>query len=237
MARNAVIAENMDDIRLLIQLTFSSFVERFMASNWLAAAADAQELIVLSSRTDATTNAETRRLCARLANYSQFLSHFYQGEIAKAEQYFKIWKRLPEVRGDSPQNLIGRARLNLQTGRDAQAEQDLRTALDISRTKGAKTIELRARFGLAGVLESQGQAGQAVELLTQFVEDFGEQPLSIDLQQAKTLIGKLTSHRSVARINHEVSHVSQDATIHSLAGLHQVCARLFADHPGRENFA
>lgn len=357
MARNAVIAENMDDIRLLIQLTFSSFVERFMASNWLAAAADAQELIVLSSKTDATTNAETRRLCARLANYSQFLSHFYQGEIAKAEQYFKIWESLPEVGGEleknriapcfshaatcaalagrldlaaerqaiavahslesgdlwdqvfvtqfgalrhiqladaglampacedalakakssgfqqiealalpcaglakarlgdpepglamietgiaklvaldsrvsmgafigfraeaeaacgkidearasfeealqcnpeeqiySPQNLIGRARLNLQTGRDAQAKQDLRTALNMARTKGAKTIELRARVGLADLLESQGRVGQALELLTQFVDDFGEQPLSIDLQQAKALIGKLTSH-------------------------------------------
>ena len=100
----------------------------------------------------------------------------------------------PEEQIYSPQNLIGRARLNLQTGRDAQAKQDLRTALNMARTKGAKTIELRARVGLAGLLESQGRVGQALELLTQFVDDFGEQPLSIDLQQAKALIGKLTSH-------------------------------------------
>ena len=357
LTRNAEISEKSGDIRLLVEMTFSSFVQSFMASNWLDAAESADELAALSEKTAKDPSAVTQRLGSRLASYSNFLCLYYRGMIKDAERHFTLWNELPEVgeglernriapcfshaaacaalagrldlamerqamavahsveSGDLwdqafvsqfgglmhillrdpgqtmlaaeqalknarasgfqqlealtlscagwaktqsgypeeglalirdghsklgalnnrvsmgvfilfraeaeaacgyleaaqasfdealdynpeeqlyiPLILIGRARFERQTGNDEQAIQSFQAAIALSSNSGAKTFELRARIGLAEVLGSHGNGTKALEALKQCVRKFGEQPLSIDLQDAKALIQKQTAN-------------------------------------------
>ena len=73
----------------------------------------------------------------------------------------------------------------------AEAEAAYTCALDTARTQGAKALELRAGTSLASLWNSQGKRKQAAELLAPIYDWFTEGFKTGDLEQARTLLGRL----------------------------------------------
>jgi predicted ATPase len=75
------------------------------------------------------------------------------------------------------------------------AQAQYRNAIDLARTQGALSWELRAATSLARLQHSQGRAGEARDTLTpvlgRFAEGHAEQPASRDLVGATTLLEEL----------------------------------------------
>ena len=72
-----------------------------------------------------------------------------------------------------------------------QAEQELRTAIDIARGQSAKLFELRAATSLARLWSGQGRRAEARELLARVYGWFTEGFASLDLQQARSVLADL----------------------------------------------
>ena len=87
--------------------------------------------------------------------------------------------------------LRGLCWLSRPTPDAARTEADLRTALDVARSQGARSWELRAAVSLARLWRERGKSAQARELLAPlyawFTEGFGTR----DLQDARTLLDEL----------------------------------------------
>jgi predicted ATPase len=80
-----------------------------------------------------------------------------------------------------------------QTVPDAsQAETCFHHALDVARRQQAKSWELRAATSLARLWQSQGKGQDAYDLLAPVYGWFTEGFDTADLQEAKTLLGKLS---------------------------------------------
>jgi hypothetical protein len=92
VARNNALAEKGGDLDQLMGRRFGNFAGAFMAGNWTQASPMADQLLDLAERGDADeTTAGNRR---RLASYALFLSHYYRGNVARAEDHFATWKSL-----------------------------------------------------------------------------------------------------------------------------------------------
>ena len=72
-----------------------------------------------------------------------------------------------------------------------RAEAGFRTALDVARSQGARSWELRAAVSLARLLRDQGKLAQAQELLAPRYTWFTEGFSTSDLQDAQTLLHEL----------------------------------------------
>ena len=85
-----------------------------------------------------------------------------------------------------------RGELHLTLGRAADAESSWLHAIEVARSQGAKTLELRAATNLAGLWRDQDRNTEAHELLeplhTWFTEGFD----TPDLTDAKKLLDELT---------------------------------------------
>jgi predicted ATPase len=68
-----------------------------------------------------------------------------------------------------------------------------RDAIDVIRRQGAKSLELRATTGLARLLASQGRRDEARAMLADIYNWFTEGFDTADLQDAKTLLEKLSA--------------------------------------------
>jgi tetratricopeptide (TPR) repeat protein len=75
---------------------------------------------------------------------------------------------------------------------DQEAEQYFLKALDIARTQGAKSLELRAATSLVHLWQRQGKQEEARELLVGIYGWFTEGFDTADLQEAKDLLAKLS---------------------------------------------
>jgi predicted ATPase/DNA-binding winged helix-turn-helix (wHTH) protein len=106
LVRNAELSEKMGDLRLLLEMTFSFFVENFMASKWDIAGEISNELVAIAKRAVAGEGELVARLGQRLSTYSRFLCRHYGGEIAEAEKYFRIWDGLPPAGEGTEKNRI-----------------------------------------------------------------------------------------------------------------------------------
>jgi class 3 adenylate cyclase/tetratricopeptide (TPR) repeat protein len=76
---------------------------------------------------------------------------------------------------------------------DAQAEQSLRTAIEIARAQSAKSWELRATTSLARLLAAQGKREEARTMLADIYNWFTEGFDTADLKDAKALLEELTN--------------------------------------------
>jgi predicted ATPase len=83
--------------------------------------------------------------------------------------------------------------LLLKDGNDESATQSFRNAIDLARRQGAKSWELRATTGLAGLLASQGRGGDAQSMLAEIYNWFTEGFDTADLKDAKLLLDQLSS--------------------------------------------
>lgn len=84
-----------------------------------------------------------------------------------------------------------RAQLFIASGEWAQAEQCLRTALDVARQQDARSFELRSAASLAGLWRDQGLNRQAYDLLALSYGKFEEGFDTPDLRRAKALLEEL----------------------------------------------
>ena len=84
-----------------------------------------------------------------------------------------------------------RAQLFIASEEWAQAEQCLRTALDVARQQDARSFELRSAARLAGLWRNQGLNRQAYDLLALSYGKFEEGFDTPDLRQAKALLDEL----------------------------------------------
>jgi predicted ATPase len=75
----------------------------------------------------------------------------------------------------------------------AQAERCLRTAIEVARRQGARLFELRATVSLAHLLASQGEPGQARQMLAEIYNWFTEGLEFADLKEAKALLDELNT--------------------------------------------
>jgi predicted ATPase len=80
----------------------------------------------------------------------------------------------------------------LAAGRDAAAEACLRASLDVARGQQAKSLELRAATSLARLLDRDHRRDEARDLLTAVYGWFTEGFDTLDLKDAKALLGELS---------------------------------------------
>ena len=81
--------------------------------------------------------------------------------------------------------------LQIDPGRPARAEADLRRALEIARQQEAPSLQLRAARDLARLLTDQGERQQAADLLAPVYCGFAEGFDTPDLKEAKALLDEL----------------------------------------------
>jgi predicted ATPase len=73
----------------------------------------------------------------------------------------------------------------------AEAEANMRHALDVARHQDAKSLELRAAMSLSRLWQQQGKRAEARELLAAIYGWFTEGFDTADLQEAKALLERL----------------------------------------------
>jgi predicted ATPase len=76
-------------------------------------------------------------------------------------------------------------------GRLQEAEASLRHGLELSRSQGARSFELRAAISLARLWDKHGERRDAIGLLTDVYGSFSEGFETPDLRDAKTLLGQM----------------------------------------------
>jgi predicted ATPase len=81
--------------------------------------------------------------------------------------------------------------LLLTPGNEAEAEASFRKALEVARSQGAKSFELRAAMSLARFLQRHGRTAEGRELLAQCYGWFTEGFDTPDLLDARDLLGQL----------------------------------------------
>jgi predicted ATPase len=72
-----------------------------------------------------------------------------------------------------------------------EAERSYNDAIAIAQSQCARSLELRAAISLARLLRSQGKNAEARERLAQIYDWFSEGFDTLDLKQAKALLGEL----------------------------------------------
>jgi predicted ATPase len=73
-----------------------------------------------------------------------------------------------------------------------EAEACFHQALDVARRQQAKSLELRAALSLARLWQSQGKRQEAYDLLAPVYDWFTEGFDTVDLQEAKRVLGDLS---------------------------------------------
>ena len=129
--------------------------------------------------------------------------------------------------------LKGEMLMGLDSSNAAQAEQSLRTAIEISRKQHAKSWELRAITSLARLLAKQHKRDEARMMLAQIYNWFTEGFDTPDLKDAKVLLGELDGELSKLNRGKGVDGVpesSKNASSRAESVLHF----WFAPKPGSE---
>lgn len=123
--------------------------------------------------------------CYRDAQIERGIRHLQQAleqNTVSAEQWWE-----PEI-----QRLEGQAQLLSKGGDLDGARKSFQTAMEMSRTQGAKMLELRAVTDLSRLLADQGAREEAFDLLAPVYEWFTEGFESTDLREAKLLLDALS---------------------------------------------
>jgi len=107
---------------------------------------------------------------------------------------------------------------------EAQAKASLRQALDVARKQGSRTLELRAATSLARLLQDQGQAGEAREILANCYAWFGKGLDTRDLGDARAQLDTL--QETVFDAKQLVPHYIQAQRAGSAAATRHIAAHL-----------
>jgi len=86
-----------------------------------------------------------------------------------------------------------RGELQMKQERREPAEADLRKALTLARSMGARALELRATMNLARLLRDAGRRGVAHSMLAEIYNCFTEGFDTADLKEAKALLDELAT--------------------------------------------
>jgi predicted ATPase len=89
------------------------------------------------------------------------------------------------------QNRLRAELLLLEPGTEAKAEIVLRQALELARSQGSKSLELRVAMSLARLLQQNGRVAEGRDLLAQCYGWFSEGFDTADLQEARALLDAL----------------------------------------------
>jgi tetratricopeptide (TPR) repeat protein len=120
-------------------------------------------------------------------------SHYDQGLRALQEALAAADKN--EDRNNEPD--IHRLEGELLLARDgssaSQAQTCFERAVEIARTRSAKSLELRATVSLARLLAKQGKRAEALAMLAEIYNWFTEGFDTADLKEAKALLDELGS--------------------------------------------
>ena len=109
------------------------------------------------------------------------------------DEAFSIMERTGEFIAEAEAHRIkGELLLAQDVSNAAQAEQSLRTAIEISRKQHAKSLELRATTSLARFLDKQDKRDDAREMLAEIYNWFTEGFDTADLNDAKALLDELS---------------------------------------------
>ena len=112
-----------------------------------------------------------RLLAEALATTHQQGSHLWEPELYRVKGELLLRQSVPDV---------------------PEAESCLRQALDIARRQEAKSLELRAAMSLSRLWQQQGKGEEARDLLSPLYGWFTEGFETVDLQEAKALLGALS---------------------------------------------
>ena len=89
-------------------------------------------------------------------------------------------------------NLFGKTLLAQDSRNTQQAEASFRRGIEVARSQGAKSLELRAATSLARLWQSQAKGHDARDLLASVYDWFSEGFDTLDLKEAKTLLDQVT---------------------------------------------
>jgi len=106
-----------------------------------------------------------------------------EARVAAATYHDRYWEA---------ENYRLRGELSLADGQTAEeAEADFQQALTLARQQQAKALELRAAVSLGRLWQTQGKFVEARQLLSKLYQWFTEGFDTVDLQEAKALLGEL----------------------------------------------
>jgi tetratricopeptide (TPR) repeat protein len=129
-----------------------------------------------------------------LPSFFTFLAAAQQraGEIDDALESIEQSLRVnPEVLLARPEALTIRGELRLTKGQAGPAEADFRDSISLTRSMGAKSLELRATMSFARLLASQRRHDEARAMLAEIYNWFTEGFDTADLKDAKALLAQL----------------------------------------------
>jgi len=119
------------------------------------------------------------------------IGRFDEGLHAIDESFPMIERIGPRFYEAEMHRVKGELNLAQDSSNAAQAEQSLRTAIEISRRQKARSWELRATTSLARLLDRQGKRDEARAMLAEIYDWFTEDFATADLKEAKSLVEEL----------------------------------------------
>ena len=130
--------------------------------------------------------------CTLLAEASDHQGHTADGLEALAEAHTLVEQHEERFWEAEVSRLRGVLLLQQSGAPQAEAETWLRRALDVARRQEAKSLELRAAMSLSRLWQQQGKQAEAQALLAPIYGWFTEGFDTVDLQEARALLGELT---------------------------------------------
>jgi class 3 adenylate cyclase/predicted ATPase len=134
----------------------------------------------------------------RQSYYLTLLADAYSrsGQVSQALTSIENANQAVELVGErwwhaDVQRVRGELVLAQSPEKPSEAENSFKSAVEIARSQGAKSLELRAATSLARLLRHQNRSEEAQQLLAPVYDWFNEGHETADLQKAKTLIEEL----------------------------------------------
>jgi predicted ATPase len=135
---------------------------------------------------------ELAEVLGRAGQHSEALAMLQQALRLSSENGEQYWAaELCRIRGEV---LLGQNLSAMRASEEAFAQ-----ALDIARQQEARMLELRAATSLARLWKDLGRRTEALELLAPIYQWFTEGHDTLDLRDAKSLLGELGSNTSTGR--------------------------------------
>jgi predicted ATPase len=113
--------------------------------------------------------------------------HWYEAELYRLKGQLTLQKF--QVSGSKFQVL--KSPESGVRGRESEAEECFLKAIEIARQQQARSLELRAVMSLSRLWQSQGKKAEARQMLAEIYGWFTEGFDTVDLQEAKVLLGEL----------------------------------------------
>ena len=107
----------------------------------------------------------------------------------------ELWRLKGELLLARSKDRTKTARSKSRNPQAKEAEQCFQSALKIARERGSRSLELRAAISLARLEQIERKRGEAHDLLAKVYGWFTEGHDTLDLQEARTLLGQMIISR------------------------------------------